>query len=105
MQANPHATKTQLSEELRISKQNEQDYISWLEAMMFFLSHRVRQPLTQVMGLSGMLDAGSDLPGQQSKIAGLLKQSALSMDKQVKELSRLIYDKISRLKGTGLQTP
>jgi len=103
MQEDPRNAK--LSEELRIFKQSEQDYISWLETMMFFLSHRVRQPLTQVLGLSGMLDAGNALPGQQSKVAGLLKQSALSVDKQVKELSRIIYDKINRLKEIGLQKP
>jgi hypothetical protein len=80
----------------KLKKQKED--LNWLEELMFAISHKLRQPVAHILGLSGLFNTTSGPPSQLNKIAGYMKQSTLKLDNQIRELSSLIYKKITQLK-------
>jgi PAS domain S-box-containing protein len=87
--------------DLKIAEKEKQQYINDLEEMMFITSHKVRHPVTQIMGLSNLLDEfliNKNLLSEVEliKIVGYLKQSIGSLDSFTKELTAFMYDAKSK---------
>ena len=60
--------------------------------MMFMTSHKVRQPIANIIGISNLLDDSVNSSDDLKKIADYIKQSALSLDAFTKELTQLMSD-------------
>lgn len=69
-------------------KQNLQQ----LEEILFSISHKVRQPVANILGFSNLLDEELITEKDLNKIIGYMKVSALNLDKFVHELTVLISD-------------
>jgi len=78
--------------ELSEAEDNLKGYIKGLEEMMFITSHKVRQPVANILGIASILDDCINSPAQIKKLTGYLKTSALSLDAFTKELTSFITD-------------
>jgi signal transduction histidine kinase len=77
-------------QELKKTEEYLKEYVSGLEEMMFMTSHKVRQPVANILGLSNILDDCIHSPTQLRKLMEYLKQSALSLDDFTRELTTFI---------------
>jgi signal transduction histidine kinase len=68
----------------------QKENILWLEEMMFIVSHKIRQPVANILGISSLLDNTNNSPADLKKMVAFMKQSALSLDNFTKELSAFI---------------
>lgn len=68
------------------------EYISGLEKIMFMTSHKVRQPITHILGISNLLDISINSQADFKKSINYLKQSALTLDAFTKELIEFMSD-------------
>jgi signal transduction histidine kinase len=66
------------------------EYIRGLEEMMFITSHKVRQPVANILGLSSILHQVIDTPDELTKLVGYLQASAITLDAFTKELTEFI---------------
>ncbi|MDP2387865.1 MAG: hypothetical protein Q8M29_15940 [Bacteroidota bacterium] len=82
-----------------IAEENEKENIIWLEKMMHFISHTIRQSVANIVGLAYLLNRTDNSPKQLNKF---MKKSTLNLDKDTKELSTLVYQKLLKLKKQGL---
>ena len=57
---------------------------------MFITSHRVRQPVTNILGISFELDQPSNSPEEIKEYLEFIKQSAVTLDAFTKELTIFI---------------
>ena len=88
------------NEELRhADEEHQKEYIRWLEEMMFMTSHRVRQPIARIIGVSTLLDSFVNSPDELKKMTGFMKQSAETLDTLTRELGAFIYEKEMRVKN------
>ena len=77
----------------RKKAENERlEYIKALEEMVFMTSHRIRQPITQILGVSYLLDQPDTTQEEIKKITGYMKQSVSSLDTFTHELTSFIYN-------------
>jgi signal transduction histidine kinase len=67
-----------------------------LEEMMFITSHKVRQPVANIMGLSNILDECINSPVQLTELVRYLNESAQSLDVFTQELT-LFIRKLERI--------
>jgi signal transduction histidine kinase len=82
---------------LRVSKyQNE--YIVGLEKMLFMISHEVRQPLTQLLGLSGLLEK-IKTTDPLKKLLDYVKQSIKALDLYTRDLTNFAANLVSLGRG------
>lgn len=72
---------------------DEVENILWLEEMMFIVSHKMRQPVANILGISNLIDNANNSPDDFKKMIGFMKKSALLLDIFTKELSLFIYEK------------
>ncbi len=77
-------------------------YIQGLEEMMFITSHKVRQPVCNILGIVSILDQFISSPAQFKKMVKYLKVSALSLDSFTKELTNFIFNLEQKGKDEGL---
>ncbi|HEX8517720.1 MAG TPA: histidine kinase dimerization/phospho-acceptor domain-containing protein [Bacteroidia bacterium] len=70
-------------------------HIGDLENMMFFISHKIRQPVAGILGLTHIIEAEGNLTDLR-KIVGYIKESAQSLDKFTREMSDFIVHKQSK---------
>lgn len=87
--------------DLKLAEKEKQQYINDLEEMMFITSHKVRHPVTQIMGISNLLDdflVNEKLLTEEEliKIVGYIKTSINSLDEFTKELTTFMYDAKSK---------
>ncbi len=68
-------------------EENRIEYINGLEKMLFMTSHRVRQPITQIMGMSSLLNTTKSTREDLLQITDYMKQSVESLDSFTKELT------------------
>lgn len=61
-----------------------------LKKIMFMISHKVRQPIVNIIGLSNLLGQTINLPGKLKKVTEYIKQSVLALDVFTKELVAFI---------------
>jgi signal transduction histidine kinase len=72
---------------LKKTQKNLQEYILGLEKMMFMTSHKIRQPIAHILGISNLLDESINSLEELKKFVSYLKQSALTLDVFTKELT------------------
>lgn len=63
-----------------------------LEVIMFTISHKVRLPLTNILGLANLLTIIGNTNEENLEFITLIKDSAKDLDKITKELSSFIYE-------------
>jgi signal transduction histidine kinase len=76
---------------LKIAEQKNQEYITSLEEMMFITSHKMRHPVTQIMGIESLLDYTMSKE-ELEKVIGYIKDSINSMDTYTHELTMFIHN-------------
>ena len=82
----------QLIELKRSQKNLNKDFHKGLEEMMFILSHKVRLPLTNILGLANLLTNVDNSNDENLAYIELLKASAKDLDNITKELGSFIYE-------------
>jgi signal transduction histidine kinase len=60
--------------------------------MMFMTSHRVRQPITNILGLSELINLNTNSPEELKEYLDYIKQSALSLDRFTNDLTAFISE-------------
>lgn len=83
--------------ERKKAEEERTEYINGLEEMLFMTSHRVRQPITQIMGMSNLLELQKTTQDDLRKITGYMKQSLRSLDLFTKELTAFMNELQDRL--------
>lgn len=73
--------------ELKRTEAFLKEYISGLEEMMFMTSHKVRQPVASILGITNLLDQSLNSPDEMKRLIEYIKKSALSLDVFTKELT------------------
>jgi PAS domain S-box-containing protein len=71
---------------------NLKEYISQLKEMLFMTSHRVRQPIANIVGLSNILDESINAPAELKKMVDYIKLSAINLEEFTHELNHLIHN-------------
>jgi PAS domain S-box-containing protein len=78
--------------ELKAAEQVKKDYILALEEMMFMTSHKLRQPVSQIMGISVLLESEISSQEELKAITGYMQQSILNLDSFSRELTSFINE-------------
>jgi signal transduction histidine kinase len=81
-----------INEALKKAKEYQREYLQGLKEMMFMTSHIVRQPITQIMGISYMLEEPVNSQEDLEKIIGYMKKSVVALDDFTRGLATLIQD-------------
>jgi signal transduction histidine kinase len=58
--------------------------------MMFIISHKIRQPITKIMGLSTLLEDGIENTDDVQQIVTYIKESSKLLDVFTKELTLFV---------------
>ncbi len=87
-----------VSERKRAEEEKKQ-YVSGLEEMLFMTSHKVRQPITHIMGAYHLLEKSSHSTEEVRQIADYIKASIISLDNFTKELNTFLHDQKIRTAG------
>jgi signal transduction histidine kinase len=74
---------------IKSAEKDKLEYINDPEEMMFMTSHKLRYPITQIIGLSDLLE---DELSQETKVIGYSKESIASLDTFSRELTMFIHD-------------
>lgn len=75
------------NQELTRTKVNLKEYIIGLEEMIAMTSHKVRQPIANILGLAEVIHESLNSPLELNQIITYIKQSALKLDVFTKELT------------------
>jgi hypothetical protein len=73
--------------ELKSAEESQKEYIRGLEQIMYLTSHKVRQPIANILGLAVMLDLLNDSKEDITQSIDHIKKSALSLDIVTRELN------------------
>lgn len=88
-----HAIELSLAyKELKKTDEYLKEYVKGLEEMMYMASHRVRQPVANILGITDIISDYINSPRQLKTLVNHLKDSATSLDVFIKELTAFIYD-------------
>lgn len=82
----------QFKELKRSEKTLKKDIHKGLEEIMFTISHKVRLPLTNILGLANLLTTIGNSHEENLEFIELIKDSAKDLDKITKELCSFIYE-------------
>jgi len=80
-------------------------YVKGLEEMIFMTHHKVRQPISNILGLSNVLEHYLKSPATLKKMTGYMKISALDLDTFTKELTVFLVDLESKGKINAAPIP
>lgn len=73
-------------------EQKQKEYLGGLEEMMFMTSHKVRQPIANILGLSNLLDQLIDSPEELKQTVLCIKEAELTLDLYTRELTAFICE-------------
>jgi PAS domain S-box-containing protein len=79
-------------DEKKQAEEEKRAHILSLEEMLFMTSHRVRQPIVNILGLANQLEDYIHSPDEMLDIVNYMKESALALDTFTKELTKFIYE-------------
>lgn len=83
--------------EKKKAEAERKQYLEDLEQMLFITSHRVRQPVANILGVSGLLNSNKHQESDLKKIADYMKRSAVDLDAFTAEITNfLMARKISQ---------
>ncbi len=92
--------RSDITERKRIEMENNEHMIA-IEEMVFMISHKVRKPIVNILGLANILNESME-PIEVRKIVEFIKQSALNLDILTHELNDFIQKtKNKNLNKTG----
>lgn len=77
------STMLKANKELTDSKSN---LLSGIKKMMFMISHNIRQPVANIIGISTLIKTSKNTPDETRKLVGYLKSSAITLDTFTKDL-------------------
>lgn len=77
---------------LKTADHRKAEYLKGLEQMLFMTSHKVRQPVAQILGISKLLDHPVNSQDELKEIMGLMKEPAVSLEKFTRELTAYMDD-------------
>ncbi|MBI3220726.1 MAG: PAS domain-containing protein [Bacteroidetes bacterium] len=69
-----------------------QQNINQLENILFDLSHKVRKPISNILGVSNLLEAKLINELEVQKFASYIKDSVVLLDQFTKEMTALVYE-------------
>jgi signal transduction histidine kinase len=79
--------------ELKKAAQYHKEYIQGLEDILFIVSHKVRQPIAHILGISKLLEYTTIVSADDlKKMVNYTKSSAISLDAFTKELSDFLTE-------------
>ena len=84
--------------ERKKSEEKKAEYVHGLEKMLFMTSHKVRQPVTQIIGMSNLLEHEHNSHEDLKRITRYMKDSLHSLDLFTKELTTFLNDLQDRVK-------
>lgn len=79
-----------INADLKRAEKYQKQYIKGLEKMMYLISHRVRQPISQIVGISNLLQSPQNSDEDVKQMVGHVKTSASRLDVFTKDLTKLI---------------
>jgi len=80
------------NKELKKAQETQKGYIEGLESILFMTSHRIRQPIANILGLSYLLNESKNSKEEIKVFIEFIKQSALTLDVYTQELSSYTFD-------------
>jgi len=86
-----------IDDKKKLEKHNE-IRIKALEKMLFQVSHKIRQPVTQILGIADILESSILSQGELSEIIEGMKNAALLLDLFTKELNKFMTKQINQIK-------
>ncbi|RYD75321.1 MAG: response regulator [Sphingobacteriales bacterium] len=92
------------NKELKVAEENRDEYVCGLEAMMFLTSHKLRVPITNILGISEVLEQSLNAPEKLNKLVGFIKKSANILDDFTKELSVTMESLEKKVKDKIMET-
>jgi len=81
-----------VNRDLKIAQESQKEYIRGLEEMMFMTSHKVRQPIANIIGFSNILDQSINSPEELKQSVAIIKESAITLDFFTRELTTFICE-------------
>jgi hypothetical protein len=79
---------------LNKSKVSTKEHAICLDKIMFSISHRMRQPIVNILGLTDLLLKTPYSMIELKKMIRFLRLSAQSLDKRTRELTSFVYKKV-----------
>lgn len=73
-------------------EEEQQAYVKSLEEMIFMTSHEVRHPISQILGISAILEDTVIINEEERELISYLKQSALKLDTFTRELTSFMHE-------------
>ncbi len=83
--------RTPIDDRKRIEEE-QKEYVKNLEKMLFMVSHEVRHPVSQILGIVQLLQDADSLNAESSELISILKISAADLDLFTKKLSSFMHD-------------
>jgi len=90
-----------IDEKIKAEEERRQHTKS-LEEMLFMISHKVRQPVTNILGLSNLGMHHNNSPEESKNLLRLLHESAQALDSFTNELTAFIYKIEQKDEGLAL---
>jgi signal transduction histidine kinase len=87
--------------ERKKSEIKDKRYTSGMERMLNMTSHKLRQPVAHILGLTNILKDFSGSPAELAKIISYLNESAVSLDNFTKDLTDYLENLQKRTKNKG----
>ncbi|MDO8992323.1 PAS domain-containing protein [Daejeonella sp.] len=83
--------RTPIDDRKRIEEE-QKEYVKNLEKMLFMVSHEVRHPVSQILGIVQILQEHINLDAESSELISNLKISAADLDLFTKKLSSFMHE-------------
>ena len=90
---------TKMNDELRKAELYQKEYTKGLEEIIHIISHKVRHPICQILGISNLMFKTTS-KDEINTMNSFINESACSLDTLTKDLSKLI----GKLKHKGIKT-
>lgn len=89
--------------EKKQKEEKQKEYMASVEKMLFMVSHKIRKPVTNCMGLMTLVDEDKTLTQEDlNAIINHFKSSAIELDQFTKELTNFIYEIEQKNKNSTL---
>lgn len=79
-----------INADLKKAEKYQKQYIKGLEKMMYLISHRVRQPISQIVGISNLLQSPQNSDEEVKQMVKHVRTSASRLDSFTRDLTNLI---------------
>ncbi|OZA56039.1 MAG: hypothetical protein B7X75_06800, partial [Sphingobacteriales bacterium 39-40-5] len=83
--------RTPIDDRKRIEEE-QKEYVKNLEKMLFMVSHEVRHPVSQILGIVQILQEHDNMDAESSELISNLKVSAADLDIFTKKLSSFMHE-------------